>query len=250
MQKVQARDIYRLCHIASKSKEGHIGSSLSILNILNAVYFRLMDSTDAFILSKGHASLGLYIMLEKYGYITPDQLNSFCEKESILGGHPNFRKVPGIFGSTGSLGHGLPMAVGKAMALKLAKSESKVVVLIGDGELNEGSNWEAFLLAAHHQLDNLVCIADFNKSSERALSVLRAPPAIKALGWDCTEIDGHDEDQILNALNSRTDNSPKFIWAHTIKGRGISFMEGNPEWHHKFPSEVELAAIAKELSLA
>jgi len=246
---IKPSEIYDLCRIAKKAKEGHIGSSLSVLNILNAIYALKMDRSIEFIMSKGHASLGLYLILKKYGYVSVDQLESFCETDSNLGGHPNFRKVDGIFGSTGSLGHGLPQAVGKAIAFKANGSQARVVVLVGDGEMNEGSNWEAILLGAHHNLTNLICVVDFNGSSERALSVMKVPNAIEALGWNVSFVDGHDEEEIKFGLLSSI-NAPKLLWASTIKGKGISFMEGNPEWHHKSPTENELALIAKELGVA
>lgn len=249
--KITVKDIFEICELASKSKEGHLGSSLSILNILNCIYRSTDVSKNPFILSKGHASLGLYLILKKYGHISQGQFESFCEFNSILGGHPHFRKIPnGVFGSTGSLGHGLPIAVGKALAFKAVNSKAKVIVLIGDGELNEGSNWEAFLLSVHHKLDNLICIVDFNKSSERALTVKNVPGALIKLGWTVKEINGHDENELENELDKVDIDKPKLIWANTIKGKGISFMEGNPEWHHKFPTETELNLIKKELNYA
>ena len=245
------KEIFEICELASKSKEGHIGSSLSILNILNCIYKSYDVSKNPFILSKGHASLGLYVILKKYGFINQEQLDSFCDFNSILGGHPHFRKIPnGVFGSTGSLGHGLPIGVGKALAFKASNIESKVTVLIGDGELNEGSNWEGFLLSVHHKLDNLTCIVDFNNSSERALSVKNVPRALAELGWFVKEINGHDEYEIEQILKEEIIGKPKLIWANTIKGKGISFMEGNPEWHHKSPTESELILIKKELNYA
>lgn len=247
---IKPSEIYDLCRLAKKAKEGHIGSSLSVLNILNAIYALKMDRSIEFIMSKGHASLGLYLILKKYGYVSVDQLESFCEADSNLGGHPNFRKVGGIFGSTGSLGHGLPQAVGKAIAFNAHGSKARVVVLVGDGEMNEGSNWEAILLGAHHNLANLICIVDFNSSSERALTVKKVPSAIEALGWHVARIDGHDEKALELELLRSDIRAPRLIWATTIKGKGISFMEGNPEWHHKSPSEDDLALIAKELGIA
>jgi len=135
------------------------------------------------------------------------------------------------------------------MALKAKGLNTRTVVLVGDGEMNEGSNWEAILLGAHHNLANLICVVDFNGSSERALTVMKVPNAIEALGWNVSFVDGHDEKEIELELLSPL-NAPKLIWASTIKGRGISFMEGNPEWHHKSPTEDELALIAKELGVA
>lgn len=246
---IQPSDIYDLCRIAKKANEGHIGSSLSVLNILNSIFALKKSRPIEFIMSKGHASLGLYLILKKYGYVSSEQLESFCQDKSDLGGHPNFRKMDGIFGSTGSLGHGLPQAVGKAIALKAKGLDTPTVVLVGDGEMNEGSNWEAILLGAHHNLTNLICVVDFNGSSERALSVMKVPNAIEVLGWNVSFVDGHDEEEIKFGLLSSI-NAPKLLWASTIKGKGVSFMEGNPEWHHKSPSENELALIAKELGVA
>lgn len=246
---IQPSEIYDLCRIAKKANEGHIGSSLSVLNILNTIFALKKARPIEFIMSKGHASLGLYLILKKYGYVSSEQFESFCQEESDLGGHPNYRKMDGIFGSTGSLGHGLPQGVGKAIALKAKGLDTQTVVLVGDGEMNEGSNWEAILLGAHHNLANLTCVVDFNGSSERALTVKKVPNAIEALGWSVSFVDGHNEKEIeLELLSSL--NAPKLIWASTIKGRGISFMEGNPEWHHKSPTEDELALIAKELGVA
>lgn len=246
---IKPSEIYDLCRVAKKANEGHIGSSLSVLNILNTVFALKEHRSIEFIMSKGHASLGLYLILKKYGYISSQQFESFCKKDSDLGGHPNFHKIDGIFGSTGSLGHGLPQAVGKAFALKAKDVDTKIVVLVGDGEMNEGSNWEAILLGAHHNLDAITCVVDFNGSSERALSVIRVPQAVEALGWSVFFVDGHDEKELKKIMLHST-NAPKLIWASTIKGKGISFMEKNPEWHHKAPSESELVLIAKELGVA
>lgn len=246
--KITNEDIYEMCELCSQKREGHLGSSLCILNLLNAIY-SFKSSKDVFILSKGHASLGLYLILKKYNYISEDTFKTFCDFDSPLGGHPNFRKVKGIFGSTGSLGHGLPLAIGKALSYKYQKDSRKIYVLIGDGEINEGSNWEAFLLAVHHKLDNIICIVDDNNSSERALSVANVPKSISALGWEVVSIDGHDELKIRNEIEGCA-KYPKLIWANTIKGKGISFMENNPEWHHKFPNQNELNLIKSELGLA
>jgi len=243
-------DIYRVCEIAHQAREGHIGSSLSILNILNVVYGHWVRGGVTFILSKGHASLGLYIILNKYGLISDSQLTSFCRPDSILGGHPDCLKVPGIFGSTGSLGHGLPLAVGRALAQRASSGGTRIVVLVGDGEVNEGTHWECFLLAAHHKLDNLVCVVDFNGSSERALSVKSVPKAVSALGWEGREVDGHDEAELAQAIFAPANHSPRLVWARTVKGRGVSYMEGNPEWHHKWPSKDELLRIKTELGIA
>ena len=176
-------------------------------------------------------------------------MDSFCDFGSKLGGHPDYHKVPGIKFSTGSLGHGFPQSIGLALANRAINDSRYIITLCGDGELNEGSNWEAALLATHHNLSNLKLIVDFNKSSERALTVRKIPDAFSALGWDVSKVDGHDYDQLLQALKVKT-NAPHLIWADTIKGRGISFMENNPEWHHKVPNNDEIQLIKKELRVA
>ena len=240
--------IYEICELAHLSKEGHIGSSLSILNILDRIYYNKskIDVDVDFVMSKGHASLGLYSILKKYGYIDRNQLDSFCKLNSDCGGHPDFNKVPGILGSTGSLGHGLPIGLGRAMSNLHLKINREVIVLIGDGELNEGSNWESFLVAAHHKINNLKVFVDYNGSSERAISVDKAYLAIEKLGWETVVIDGHDNEAIDNALRIKSEK-PVLLWAKTIKGNGVSFMEGNPEWHHKAPTLNELNQIKLEL---
>lgn len=240
----------KICDIAHKKKEGHIGSSLSILDILNCVY-KLKENNNnlELVLSKGHASLGLYAILNHYGFIDDDSLESFCDFGSPLGGHPDYKKIPGFKFSTGSLGHGLPQAIGYALANRLCDGGHQVVVVCGDGEMNEGSMWESALLAAHHKIDSLKLIVDFNGSSERALSVENVPRAFEALGWEVSFIDGHNEVEIEASILLRT-SRPHLIWAKTVKGKGISFMEGNPEWHHKSPNEHELLAIKKELGYA
>jgi transketolase len=239
-------EVLKVCELAHAKKEGHIGSSLSILNILNAV-FKAKSQVDLdFILSKGHASLGLFVILQKYGHIDSKALNSFCDFESNLGGHPDYRKVPGIKFSTGSLGHGFPQGIGLALAKRAIGNSISTIVLVGDGELNEGTNWEAALLACHHNLGRLKLIVDFNKSSERALSVKRVPAAFEALGWHVSRIDGHDELSVISEI-FRDTSAPHLIWCDTIKGYGVSFMADNPEWHHKSPSSAELEEIRKEL---
>lgn len=243
------KDLLDICMIAARAREGHLGSSLSVLDILSVI-FRDKSKHDCFILSKGHASLGLYYILYKYKYINADILNSFCQLGSPLGGHPDFHKVPGVFGSTGSLGHGLPLGIGKALARRTTCRDGLVIVLVGDGELNEGSIWESFLLGSHHSLDNLVCIVDFNGSSERAVSVQNSHHAVGKLGWKVTEVDGHHHESLRQAIFNDLGKAPKLVWAHTIKGKGIALMEGNPEWHHRTPDPNDLIRISKELGLA
>jgi transketolase len=242
----------QIIRAASAAGEGHIASAFSILDILWVLYNRIIltDPTrpsnpnrDRFVLSKGHASLGLYGILAARGFFSMDELRSFASHNSRLGGHPDSRKVPGVEASTGSLGHGLPMAVGMAMALDILHSSSRVICLVGDGECNEGTIWEASLLASHHRLCNLTCIVDHNHSGDRALGMGELGAKFNAFGWEVTEIDGHDHSQIEHSLVHERGNRPHAVIAKTIKGYGCSEMENNPAWHHKAPSVAELDQI-------
>ena len=232
--------IKRIIDIAYKAKEGHIASSLSILDILYVLYDKILNNEHHFILSKGHASLGLYVILEHFNLLE-ENLEDFCKMNGKLGGHPN-NKIKNIEASTGSLGHGLPMAVGIAMGEKIKKTNLKTFVIIGDGESNEGTNWESALLASNHKLDNLVCILDYNHSNDRALKLDNLKNKFESFNWDVIEINGHSIDEITKALSYNSDK-PLLILANTIKGKGIPFMENNPEWHHKAPNEDEYNKI-------
>ena len=237
--------IARIVGLAFRSREGHIPSSLSILNILDVVYGKTIRKEDHFVLSKGHASLGLYAILEKYDLLE-DDLDTFCQFDSRFGGHPS-NKLKNVKASTGSLGHGLPIAVGLALGEKIKKSVGRTYVLIGDGESNEGTIWEAALLASQHGLNNITCVMDYNHSGTRAVDMGDVCSKFRSFKWDCLEIDGHDPAQIEEALAHRSDR-PIFIKANTIKGKGIDRMENNHEWHHKSPTEEEYGSIIKELN--
>jgi len=241
---------------ASLSHEGHIPSAFSVLNILSVLYQRVLKidpnhpdvfDRDRFVLSKGHASLALYAVLADRGFFPLEILFQFASYNSPLGGHPHAQKIPGIEASTGSLGHGFPMAVGMALGLKIHKSANRVYCLVGDGECNEGSIWESALLAAHHQLSNLCCVVDYNHSTDRALSMGDISEKFKAFGWDSLTIDGHNEEEIYDALTLRHENKPLAIVAETIKGYGCKSMENEPAWHHKSPTEQELVELLQEL---
>ena len=245
--------IKKIVNIATLKKEGHIPSSLSILDIIYVLYYNILDidsikenriDRDRFILSKGHASLGLYVVLDHFKLLKND-LDTFCDFDSELGGHPT-DKIKNIESSTGSLGHGLPMAIGLALAYKIQNFKNKIYTLIGDGEANEGTIWESALLASHHNLNNLYCVIDFNHSTDRALKLGDLKNKFKAFEWDVIEIDGHNQKEIYKALTSTSDK-PICVIANTIKGKGISIMENNPEWHHKFPSEEEFNQILNSL---
>jgi len=237
--------IKRIIDISYKKKEGHIGSSLSILDILYVLYDKIIQNKHHFILSKGHASLGLYAVLEHFNLLDGD-LETFCDFDSNLGGHPS-NKIKNVVASTGSLGHGLPIGVGMAMGEKIKNSDKKTFVIIGDGESNEGTIWESALLASNHNLDNLVCILDYNHSNDRAVKLDNLKNKFESFNWDVIEINGHSIDEITKALSYNSDK-PLLILANTIKGKGIPFMENNPEWHHKSPNEDEYNKIKILLS--
>jgi transketolase len=233
-----------------KSKEGHIPSALSILDILWVLYDKVLQPNhDHFILSKGHASLGLYAVLSEKGHILPNDLNTFCSFDSLLGGHPDRNKITAVEASTGSLGHGLPIAVGVALGMKIKKSIGRVYTIIGDGEANEGTVWESALLASHQKLGNLCVIVDYNHSTDRALKVGDLTAKFTSFGWKALNIDGHNQEEILKCLRENTINTevPLALIANTIKGNGIKSMEHNPAWHHKSPNDEELSLLINEI---
>jgi len=234
---------------AFNAGEGHIASAFSILEIVDTVYscFSLGESgKDKFVLSKGHASLALYAVLESHGLISNDWVVDFCKLNSKYGGHPDSRQNPVISISSGSLGHGLPFAVGMALSNRARGNRNRVVVLVGDGELNEGSNWESLLVANHHYLENLQIIVDLNHSGDRAISLGDLSSKFISFGCEVIEIDGHDTKLISEALLKKS-TGVKVIIAETIKGYGIHAMQGNPEWHHKAPNLEQFESFTKEL---
>ena len=242
---------------SANAKEGHIPSALSILDILWVLYDRVLitypdcprhPGRDRFILSKGHASLGLYALLAEKGFFDKSLMNDFGSYDSILGGHPDRNKVPGVEASTGSLGHGFPMSVGVALALKIKKLSSRVFTVVGDGECNEGSVWEAALLAAHRNLSNLICIVDYNHSTDRALIVGDLAGKFEQFGWKSREIDGHDHEEIYDACRDVPMDVPLAIIANTRKGNGCKIMENNPAWHHRSPTVEELGEILEDFN--
>jgi transketolase len=241
---------------ANKAGEGHVPSAFSIIDILWVLYDQILsfdsnnpndENRDRFILSKGHGSLALYAVLAHHKFFDKKELKTFESFDSILGGHPDHTKVPGIEASTGSLGHGFPFAVGLALGLCIKNSEKRVFVLVGDQECNEGTIWESALLSAHHKLNNLCVIIDNNHSTDRSLSLGDLIQKFRAFGWETIEIDGHDHGQIYDALSKKNNNVPNAIIANTIKGHGIQEMENNPEWHHKCPTTKEIQIFLEEL---
>ncbi len=247
-----------------KGVGGHIPASLSIVEILTALYYNnILNFTpkktddpqrDRFILSKGHACVALYAVLADKGFFDKGYLNTFGRRGSILGGHPDMHKIPGIEASTGALGHGFPFGVGIALAGKWDKKNYRVFVLLGDGECQEGSVWEAALFAPQHKLDNLTVIIDYNKlqAMDRLDKIISLDPLFdkwKAFGWEVREVDGHDISELTEILKSVpfVSGKPNLIIAHTIKGKGVSFMENVPIWHFRLPNIEEREKICREL---
>jgi len=236
----------QIVSMAYNAGSGHIPSALSILDIVWALYDKILQEGDRFVLSKGHGCLALYVVLAEKGIISSEQLADFTKHGSILGGHPDRNKVPGVVCSTGSLGHGLPQAVGIALAKKIKNETGRVYCLVGDGECNEGSIWEAAMLAAHHKLNNLTVIVDYNRSTDRAINLGDLESKFEAFGFDVDSVQGHNCAQLGNALKSKYYN-PYAIMAYTIKGHGCNRMS-DPAWHHRAPNDVELSEILQELS--
>ena len=245
-----------------RAKASHIASALSIADVLAVLYGQVMkidpadenyEERDRFILSKGHACVAVYATLAEVGLIPKEQLETYGDDFSWLMNHIS-HKVSGVEFSTGSLGHGLPFGVGKVLAAKCRDSSWRTYVLLSDGEMDEGANWEALMFAAHHKLKNLTAIIDYNKlqSLDTVANTLGLEPLVdklKAFGCSVHEIDGHDHGQIIEALSSATNVKPKVILAHSTKGKGISFMENKVEWHYKNPNDEQLAKALAELEV-
>ena len=243
-----------------RAKASHIASALSVIDILAVLYGKVMRfdtadqsymSRDRFILSKGHACVAVYSTLAEIGFISKEQLDTYGDDFSWLMNHIS-HKVNGVEFSTGSLGHGLPFGVGKTLAAQVRGVSWRTFVLLGDGEMDEGSNWEALMFAAHQKLTQLTAIIDYNKlqSLDTTANTLGLEPLsdkLKAFGCEVHEIDGHDHRQIEEALSSMSQNKPTLIIAHTIKGKGVSFMEDRVEWHYKNPTDEHLDLALAEL---
>jgi transketolase len=235
--------------IISSERRGHFGPAMSSIEILRVLFddflsFRATqpewENRDRFILSKGHGCLSLYAILADKGFFSKKELLTFCSSNSPFGGHPDRAKVPGVEASTGALGHGLPIGVGMAIAARLKKQDHRIIVLTGDGEINEGSIWEAALSAAKHRLSNLTVFIDYNKfqsygSTNQVLDLEPLADKWRSFGFAVEEIDGHNVKE-LQQLNSRLPldtKKPTAIICHTIKGKGFHFAEAKIEWHHK-----------------
>ncbi len=249
--------------MTSLGGSSHIGSILSIVDLLAVLYGKILKvnpiepkskDRDRFILSKGHAGAGVYAILAECGFFKIEKLLTHYQNGSDLSGHVSHKGIPGVELSTGSLGHGLSVGTGMSMAAKLDHIPFRVFVLLSDGEMGEGSNWEPILFAAHHKLDNLIAIIDYNKiqSLKPVSETLNLEPLhskLDAFGWDVVEVDGHDH-EALNATfkNIKGDTGkPTCIIAHTTKGKGVSFMENSVLWHYRTARGEEFEAALNEL---
>src|SRR6266446_3619459 len=253
----------RTLEMIHRAKSSHIGSSFSMADLLAVLYTNILrvdpkrpewSERDRFILSKGHACAALYVVLAERGFFPESWLNDFYQDGARLAGHATHVGVPGVEISTGSLGHGLPIACGMALAGKRDGRAYRVFALLSDGECDEGSVWEAALFAPHHRLDNLIVIVDYNKiqslgTVKEVLDLEPFAPKWRAFGWAVQEIDGHDVEQIERILAAvpYEPDKPTCIIAHTVKGKGVSFMENKLLWHYRAPDNDEMARALDEL---
>lgn len=238
----------QIVRVLERGGRGHLGTSLSLVELLRVLFDSVLrydpknpkwPDRDRFILSKGHGCIALYVLLQEKGYFPEEELWKFCRFDGILGGHPD-PKVPGIEVSTGSLGHGLPVGIGMALAAKRRNAAHRVFVVLGDGECNEGSVWEAAMSASKHKLDNLVAMVDYNKQQSygSTYEVLDLEPFAakwQAFGFAVQEVDGHDVTALERVLAGIpfVRGKPSAIICHTVKGKGVSFAENDMKWHHK-----------------
>lgn len=242
----------------------HLASAFSIVELIYALYEKkilnvepkdpLKEDRDIFILSKGHGSLALYVVLKRCGFFSDEMLKSFSKPGSVLGGEPTIPDIPGIEATTGSLGHGLSLATGMALAKKLDNKKEKIYVLLGDGECQEGSIWEALMFSVHYKLDNLVIIIDSNKlqkmgSLDNVLSISSFNGRLTSFGCNVIEVDGHNVEEILNGVKKLKKDKVNVIVANTIKGYGSSLMENDPRWHWRLPNKKELKVFMNELKI-
>ena len=244
---------------------GHTGGSLSCIDILNVLYNQVMNvgpenfkspDRDRYIQSKGHSVEALYVVLADKGFFPESDLETLCKYKSHYIGHPT-KKVNGVEQNTGALGHGLPICVGTALSAKLDNKSFKVFTLLGDGELPEGSNWEAALSASHYKLDNLCAIIDHNKlqitgTTSQVCNTDPIDKKFESFGWAVKHVDGHDYDELLKTFDALPfeQGKPSLIVAHTVKGKGISYMENNVKWHHGVPSKEQFEEALGQLDSA
>jgi transketolase len=257
---VQIRcDVLEMVH---RARAAHVGSSLSVVDILAVLYGEVLrhrphdpgwDGRDRLILSKGHAAAAGYAALARAGYFPLGLLEGYCVNDSPLAGHLTASvDAPGVELSTGSLGHGLPVGAGMALHARRMRASHRVFVVLSDGECDEGSTWEAVLFSAHHKLANLCAVVDYNRiqSFGRVDDVLTLEPFAdkwRAFGWDVHEVDGHDHEALRAILSTSHPTRPRVIVAHTVKGKGVSFMEDELLWHYRSPDDAQLAEALAEV---
>ncbi len=265
LQKQAARVRGKVVELSHRARTPHLGSSLSCIDILVAAYWDALridpkkpddPDRDRFILSKGHAATALYSTLCYRGFYPEEILEGYATAGSVLQEHPGPGCVPGVEAATGSLGHGLSIGLGMAMAGRLQKRDYRVFVVLSDGECNEGSTWEAALFGPSERLTSVLAFVDYNKwqATGRSNEVLALPPLKEkwaAFGWDAREIDGHDMEAILDVMHEEPDSKgrPRIVIANTIKGKGVSFMEDDNNWHYRIPTEEEVEKAHVELGL-
>jgi transketolase len=258
-----AADVRRsIVTMIDRAQLGHIGGDLSVTDILVTLFGAVLSvdpqdpraaGRDRFVLSKGHCAGALYATLARCGFFPRSELETFMAPLSSLNGHPDRKKVPGVETNTGPLGHGFPVAVGIALAAGLQAQSWRTFVVLGDGELQEGSNWEAAMTASHYDLDSLTAIVDRNRLQQgaRTEETKQLEPLAEkwtSFGWEVREVDGHDHGALLEVLAPSSSGRPVAVIAHTIKGKGVSFIEDRVEWHHKVPDAQQVQAAIQELT--
>ena len=242
------KNILKMLYLA---KEGHLASSYSVLEIIYSLYASGRVSPKEggpghFVLSKGHAALALYVVLNEVGAISKKDLDSYCQPGSLLAGHPN-HKIPGVTFSTGSLGHGINYAVGLCLGFKALNLNDRVYCLVGDGEMNEGTFWESMLIAQQSHLTNLILIIDNNRSTDRCLTVFEMSKKLESFGLFVKTCDGNNLQDLFDIFNELSDKKMYSIIANTVKGSGLKKIENSFEWHHKSPSDLEYKEFVYEL---
>lgn len=264
LQSIAKETRRKIVEMITAAKSGHPGGSLSAVEILVTLYFDVLRhdpsnpkwaDRDRFILSKGHACPVLYAVMAECGYTPIDELNNLRKMGSIYQGHPDVRFIPALEASTGSLGQGLSLGIGMALAARLNQSPSRTYVVLGDGEIQEGQVWEAAMFASYHHVDNVVCIVDYNRIQLDGFvkDILDLEPLAdkwKSFGWHVVDVDGHSIPALQQAFAeaSATKGKPTVLIAHTIKGKGVSFMENNPKYHGVAPTKEELEKALQELA--
>jgi transketolase len=248
----------RILDISQQVTALHVAPAFSCTEITDVIYHGLMRrdadgvNCDVFLMSKGHGCMIQYVILEEFGVLTRNDLDRYCKPDGRLGAHPDY-ETPGVAASTGSLGHGLGMATGQAYAEKLKKSDMLIYCVLSDGEFQEGSTWEAMMMAANLNLDNLIAFMDYNDFGglERMTDGHKAfYPLVEkaeAFGWEAVEVDGHNEEEIFNAVTSRSGGRPLLVVCRTVKGKGVSYMENVPIWHYRSPNKDEYQKGLEEL---